>query len=159
MARSMSTSQRDDGTNRNGDSNGAEHIEFPTVRTPPELVDSRGPTKLPRIRPLDEHDPYVNSFDPSQGMFTRSLATNPIGKAQVTSNSDLWDEHVHITAHLYGWNSVRDQFPDPVLERLQAADELMMPFKDFATRLSSVVIMASFWKVGSMISHLPIPIS
>lgn len=73
--------------------------------------------------------------------------------SEETLDSDPFDEHTYITAYLHGWDSVPQISRAPsAWERLKAIDEILVPFKDFASWLT-VIVMLRLWKVNTLHLH------
>jgi hypothetical protein len=81
---------------------------------------------------------------------SRSIRTivNSIYDDREDPTSDLFDEHIYISAQVHGWDYTREHNMVPArFNKRQMIDTFIAPFKDFATRLA-IIAAHKIWKVS-----------
>jgi hypothetical protein len=82
---------------------------------------------------------------------SRSIRTiiNSIYDDREEPTSDLFDEHIYISAQVHGWDHTREHNVVPArFDKRQMIDTVIAPFKDFATRLA-IIAAHKIWKVSA----------
>jgi len=122
--------------------------ELLNIRTPPEVRGEDLRYRLPRIAPREEGQEGGAShslplhLERERATTIRSLlVANGSTTATDQLKPELLDEHIYISAHIHGWDYAREQFQlSSVWSRLEEMDRNLATFKDFACRLSALIL-------------------
>lgn len=80
-------------------------------------------------------------------MSVRNLVSSAFDDSDDVPTSDLLDQHILLTAHLYGWDYAKSQFElGNRWQKFEELDQVMVTFKDFSFRLATIMVH-KVWKV------------